>query len=286
MRRSIKLVIALLMITSIAFAQKPTGYSLKVGDNFSLTRVTDIATTQQVSGQSTEISEVTTIEELLEVTSIANNIITIKATPLRRKLGVTAPMMSQEMDSDRPGEQNLPFKLLVGESYSFTMDKTGTILQIKDIDKMRASIRKKFSATRFAEAADDLLSVFSQEAIKRELEAQFNIYDVSAGNTWTKRMKTVSAEIPTDLNNNYRWGNANTILVNASLAVNGATVISGMNMNFNMTGDQQSTINVDQQNGFPNKIETVQTLKGNMEVQNTNVPTTIVTKVTSTFVKK
>ncbi|WP_141719714.1 DUF6263 family protein [Roseivirga misakiensis] len=286
MRRSMTWVIVLLTVTTVAFSQKPAGYSFNVGDKFSLTRVTDITTQQQVSGQATEISEVTTTEELLEVVNIQNNIFTIRVTPIRRKLSVTAPMMSQEMDSDRPGDQNLPFKLMVGESYTFSMDKTGTILEFKELNKMRASIRKKFTTSRFAAAADDLLSVFSDDALKRSLEAQFNIYDVSGGNTWTKRMTTVSAELPIDLNNTYRWGNDNTILVQSPLAVNGTSVISGMNMRFEMTGDQESTINLDQQVGFPKKTETVQTLKGEMEVQNTKVPTTMITKVTSTITKK
>ena len=104
--------ISLLMMASMTYAQKPSGYNLKQGDKFTMTRVTDVATKQQAMGQSTEISEITTVVEALEVIAVSNNVYTIKSTPTKRKLAISAPMMSQEMNSDLDGNQNLPFNVL------------------------------------------------------------------------------------------------------------------------------------------------------------------------------
>ena len=56
-------------------------------------------------------------------------------------------------------------------------------------------------------------------------------------------------------------------------------------LSFDMNGNQQSIVDLDQKNGMPLKLQTIQTLKGEMEAQNTKVPTTMITKTTTTIAK-
>lgn len=286
MRKSIMLAMSLLITFSVVHAQKPSGYNLKKGDRFTVTSVNDIKTTQEAMGQSIETSQVTTSIEELEVTAVEGGVYTIKATATRMKISISSPMMSQEMDSELSGSQNLPFKMMTGVSFSFKMNKKGEVKSLMGLSEMRSQINKAMAATEFADAAADLLSMYSDETIKTKLESQYGIYNPGNGTEWTKTTTAVATSIPIKFTSNFRWDDDKTILGEGVIDMDGSTNAAGMEMKLVMKGDQQVIIDLTPSTGFPSKIQSIQTLKGKMIAEGMEIPMTMVTEATTTVVKK
>lgn len=286
MRKSITLTMLLLISITVANAQRLSGYNLAKGDKFTMTVKTDVTTNQQAMGQSIETSQIISATDELEVTDVKGDVYTIKNTTVRKTVSIQSPMMSTEMDSDLEGEQNLPFKIMTGKSYSFRMNKKGQILELIGLDVLKSEVKKEMAGTPFAGTADQILTVFDYETIKSNLEAQFTLYTDAGKDEWSTNTKTVVSNIPVEYANNFRWDNNNTILAEAKIDLNGSTDAAGMTMKMALDGDQQTIYDLDQKTGFPAKIQTQQSMTGNMEAQGMQIPMTIKTAATTTIEKK
>lgn len=286
MRKSIMLAVSLLITISVVQAQKPSGYNLKKGDKFSLTRINSVTTIQEAMGQSIETKQIETTIEDLEVTESTGDAFIIQVNTGRRKINISSPMMSQVMDSDLAGDQNKPFKMMTGKPFSFKMNKKGQILEVIGLDNMKAAMRKEMMSSAFAEATDDLLSVYAESAVKSILEAQFTFYNTGSGDTWTQKSSVVATNIPIELTNNLSWDNDKTILSQADIKLNSSTNLGGLDMKFVLAGDQKAIIDLDQKSGFPLKVQVLQELKGSMQAQGQDIPMTMTTETTTTIVKK
>ena len=286
MRKSIMLVMSLLMTISMVYGQKPSGYNLKNGDKFSVTKVNKVTTIQEAMGQTIETKEEDTNMEELEVIAVNGDVYTIKVTSIRKIINISSPMMSQVVDTEQAGPQNAPFKKMIGKSFSFKMDKKGQVLELLGLDNMKAAMRKEMMAGQFPEATEDLLSVYEYNTVKNKLEDQFAIYNNGAGGTWSKKSTVVTSSVPVEVTTNYRWDNDKTILAQADMVVNSSVNMGGMDIKFALSGDQKTIIDLDPSNGLPSKTQVIQELKGSMNAQNTDIPMTATTETTTTVVKK
>lgn len=286
MRKSIMLVVSLLMTISMVYGQRPSGYNLKNGDKYNVTKVNKVTTIQEAMGQTIETKEEETNMEELEVIAVNGDVYTIKVTTIRKVINISSPMMSQVVDTEQAGPQNAPFKKMIGKSFSFTMNKKGQVLELLGLDNMKAAMRKEMMAGQFPEATEDLLSVYDYKTVKNNLEDQFGIYNKGAGDAWSKKGTVVTSSVPVEVTTNYRWDNDKTILAQADIVVNSSVNMGGMDIKFALSGDQKTIIDLDSSNGVPSKTQVIQELKGSMNAQNTDIPMTATTEMTITLVKK
>lgn len=286
MRKRMMLTMSLLLTVTIAQAQKPSGYKLNKGDKYTITSETDIGTSQEAMGQTIETNQTALNVNDYEILEVNGDIYTLRATNVRRKVTISSAFMSTEMDSDVEGDQNVPFKLMTGKSYTFKMNKFGQILEINGLESLKADLKKELEGTMFSATADQILTVYDQKMIKGELEAQFTFYNTGSGSEWTTKTDSNVNNIPASFENKYKWDNDKTILLSSTISVDGDIPAMGQAMKTVLNGDQQTIIDLNRQTGFPTKIQSQQQMKGSMEAQGMQIPMTMTAETTTTVVKK
>ncbi len=286
MRKSITVAMLLLISVAVAYAQRPSHYNLKKGDKFTVTSEAEIDMTQEAMGQSIETAQAITVIDELEVTSVDGDTYTIKSTGIRRRVSISSSMMSTEMDSDLEGEQNVPFKLMTGKSYSFKMSKYGKVLELIGLETMKEDIKKEMVGTIYEATSDQILTAFDRETLMTSLQSQFDIYDSEGKNEWSASTKAVVNNIPIEFTNNYKWDNDETILAEAEITMDGSTDAAGMTMKMVMKGNQQTIFDLDKKSGMPVQIQTQQTMSGDLEAQGMKIPMTMKTESKITIEKK
>ncbi len=286
MKRIIGLALMLMMITSLANAQKPTRYNLKKGDVFTLTANIKQDIEQEVQGQSITTDQSIVNTDELEVTSVDGDVYTIKITGKRRAIALESVMGSQEMDSDKDDAASMPLKILNGKFYIIEMNSLGRVLKISGVSEMRDVMKKEFSDAGMGAVADQMLASFNEDVMKNSFESQMSIYDENNGSEWTVTTTSVVNNIPVELVNSLRWDDDKTILAEATIDMSGTMEMMGTSVKSVMTGDQQTIIDLDSKTGMPTKIQSIQTVDGNLEAQGMTIPMSIVSETTTTIVKK
>ena len=286
MKKSMMLAMSLLMMVAMAQAQKPEGYKLNKGDKYVITSETDIGTSQEAMGQKVETNQTALAVNDFEVLEVNGDVYTLKTTNVRRKITISSSFMSTEMDSDLEGDQNIPFRLMAGKSYTFKMNKFGQILEINGLDELKAGLKEGLGGTMFGATSDQIITIYDRKTVMGELESQFSFYNTGKGEEWTTNTSTNVNNIPASFVNKYKWDGDKTILLSSTISVDGDIPAMGQSMKTVMEGDQQTIIDLNQSSGFPDKIQTQQQMKGTMTAQGMEIPMTLTTETKTTVVKK
>lgn len=286
MRRIIGLALVLMMTVSLAYAQKPTGYTLKKGDVFTMATVVKQDIQQEVMGQSMTTDQLISNTDELEVTAVDGDVYTIKVTGIKRMISLQSPMGSTEMDSDKEGDEHVALRVMSGKTYSIEMNSLGKVLKVLGVEDMKSAMKKEMTDAGLGEAVDQVLASYTTELLKNTMEGQLGIYDRSNGSEWIVKTSSVVNNIPVELENTYRWDDNKTILAEAKIDINGTMEAMGTEVKTAMSGDQQTIIDLDIKTGMPSKIQSIQTVEGNIEAQGMTIPMNIVSETTTTIVKK
>lgn len=286
MRRITGIVVALLMIASLAIAQKPTGYNLSKGDIFTITTNIKQDIQQEVMGQTMTTDQTISNTDEMEVMASEGGVYTIKVTGIRRAISLQSPMGSTDIDSDKEGDEHIALRIMNGKSYTIKVNRFGKVLEVEGVDKMRTAMGEEFTNAGLGVVKDQMLANYSDELMKSGMETMLGVYSDGNETEWTVKTSSVVNNLPVELENAFKWDDDKTILAEAKIDISGEIEAMGTAMKTAMKGDQQSIIDLDVKSGMPTKIQTIQTVDGNIEAQGMTIPMSIVSETSTTIVKK
>ena len=85
------------------------------------------------------------------------------------------------------------FFAMLGESYSAKISPEGSVIEMKDVDRVRNNVIKKFAFAPMQEELEkDMEQIIGEEALKENIEQDFCIYPdkpVGVGDSWNKTRK-------------------------------------------------------------------------------------------------
>lgn len=284
-KKSFLLILFFLTSYSLANAWQVNSYNLAKGNTFTSVSVIDQVITQTVMGQSTEIKQVTTTSEKLEVLEAGNDSFTLTLTNLATKLEMSSIQGSQTIDSEGNGPSDGLFKMMKGKSYQFTIDRYGTVTNISGLEAVRDSITSELSGTPLAGAIDQVLASFSDKSIKSGLEARFSIFSKDDSEQWTSSSEATINNMPVNLESEYLYASDDVIMVNSLLTISGKIVAMGMEMDADLAGTQESMLTLDSSNGICTLLESTGTIKGSVNAQGMQIPISVVSITTTNTTK-
>lgn len=282
----IKTILLLVLFQTAALAQRPTAYSLKVGDLFRITTEASQDISQTVMGQTQNTQQTTTNVDDYEVIGLDNSIYTIKTTSIKRKVEMSSPMGDMVMDSELEGGQNAVMGALSNQSYQFKMNKFGEILEIEGLEEMLKSLREDLNASGLGGQADEILSSYQGETLKSTLSQQFNFYEPDMSDSWNKSNTLVVMGTPITTNSTFKWEGNNIINGASDVEMQGEMEQMGMMMKMDISGIQQTKTTLDESTGMPTEVVLDQDMAGNVEAQGMTIPMTINSKTITTFIKQ
>jgi hypothetical protein len=274
------------------FAQKVNGkLSLAKGQKFEVVTETKTNATQEVMGQSMEISSSSTFTQVYDVQDAGANGITVEHKVKRFEVsseGGPGQSMSydSENEADRKGEMGRMIdKKVLKNKYTMTLDAFGKVSSVKadddnpngkkgaEDDGMAAMMMQQMGAggAGLPKAGDK--SFFSVLPADKE---------VGVGETWIDAVKKDGAD------------NKRTYKV-AAISADGITVeytsetkiskemsMMGQNAQIEMTEKGNGTVIVDRKTGVVRTLTGVSKTEGNVEVQGMTIPVTSTTNTTVT----
>ena len=285
MRRVLSAMLLVCVTISLS-AQKPTKYSLKVGDKFEFTSVADQSLVQTVMNQEQATDQEITAKEEIEVMAFENGVYTMKSTNLMQVFDMSSPMGGQTIHSDSAGLNNLPFRIMKGTSYTFSMKETGEVTSVMGLEELRSSMKEKLAGTIYEANADQITGVYEEKTLMNQLNVTYFIYPENSVNEWTNSYSTVVNNIPVDFTTKLYWDDEDTIFGVADVKLEGDIEMQGMSIQMNLGGGQKAIIDVDPATGMPTKIQSIQDMDGEMMASGMTVPMTMNTEVTTTISKK
>lgn len=267
------------VILSISAFAQTKSYNLKVGDSYEIESSMDQLFSQMIMGASQDISSKSETSETLEVIGFEQGIYTLKLTTLVISSKAISPMGEQTISSENEGM----LSVLKNTSYSFTMDKYGTIGAITDFEGVKEAANSVITSNPMAGA--QLAAYLDEETIKENLSNRFAIYDAEGKAEWSITKEVDMNDVPLNITTNYTL-NGTSITISGSLKVEGTTTNMGMEVSMKMDGTQNGTFTLDSSTGIPVKAVTKSEISGNASTQGMTIPMTITTDMTTTITKK
>ena len=282
-----KLSMALLMVvTTLSLsAQKITKYNLTVGDKFEFMSVVDQNIKQTVMNQEQESGQLVTSKEEIEVMAFENGVYTMKSTNLMQSFEMGG-MMAQKMHSDSAGITNLPFRIMKGSSYTFTMTESGEVTAVMGLEAIRNSMKEKLSGTMYEANVDQIIAVYDESNVINQLNVTYHVYPKQGEEEWQNEFASVVNNVPISYTTKLYWDDEDTIFGASDMKVDGDITIQGMSVGMALGGDQKAIIDIDTATGMPSKIQTIQDMSGDMSAQGMTIPMSLITEATTTITKK
>ena len=282
-RRMYIAVLALLLASTHLFAQAPTRYTLSEGDTFTATSVVDQNIEQSLFGQTMTTTQNIISVDIYEVVAVTAQGYRLKTTGISRKLDTTSPQGTISMDSEKEGDDNLAFRALSGKTYFIDMDHTGKVISMDGVTELKDAVRAELAGTALESVAESLLDAYSETTLFNSFEGLFHIYPEAGNTSLNRQEEMVINNLPIFMDISFKPEGANSIVADGTLTMLGDINVGGVPMTADMKGTQTSTFSINAANGMSTKIETIQDMEGELQVQGTSVPMTLKTKVTVTI---
>lgn len=287
------IIVVLMAFSMLSIAQK--AYKLefkpKQGEKYDALTTIRSSVTQAMMGQKMEMNMVYAIDMLYEISKVAENSainMTYKKLALDMNvMGQNIKMSTDDSDDSRPGSKSL--KAIKGGTLSVLISPQGKVMDVKGSEAL---------AERMSDASEiekeTLKTFIDKESLKSTMEQSFNFFPdkpIKAGDAWEKAV-TVSSPYKMISNNKYKLIKVENGLayidVSGSVTTDGPQSLesNGMEMQVNLTGDQQGRFVVDETSGTVKESEIIQNLKGKMEMMGQEIPMDIKNEINLKMVKK
>ena len=262
--------------------------NLEKGKTYSMTVITDQEITQKMMG--TKI----TIEQQLKL-SFDFNVLEADETGFEVEVVYTGvgfnqktPMGSTSYDSDDPSEV-VPllakgFAALVDESFTMELSPEGDIIDVKGVDLLLSRLVEKQDFLSDAQrnmARNSLKNQFGNEALQSSMEGMMSILPdkpVGIGDSWKKTFDLGGA-LPMTLKNKWKLKDRKNgiayISVESEVIPNTDSTpleMGGIKMEYNLSGDQEGTIQVEEATGWTIEAEIEQDLEGTVKLGGQSIP--------------
>lgn len=293
MKRSL-IIVGLIALSMSAIAQK--AYKLefkpKQGEKYdAVTTIKSSSITQSMMGQKMEINTIYAIDMLYEISKAAENTaINMTYEKLAMDMNVMGQnirMSTDESDNSKPGSKTL--KAIKGSTISVSLSPQGKVLEVKGTDELAERLGGASEMEK-----ETLKTFFNKESLKSTMEQSFNFFPdkpIKAGDAWEKAV-TVSSPYKMISNNKYKLIKVENGLayidVSGSVTTDGPQSLesNGMEMQVNLTGDQQGRFVVDETTGTVKESEIIQNLKGKMEMMGQEIPMDIKNEINMKMIKQ
>jgi hypothetical protein len=263
---------------------------LKPGKTYRMWMSTDQDITQDISGQKIVVNQLMGMGYRYEVQSVdAAGTATVTMTYDSVVIRSTTPMGVTEFNSGNPDTGTTApgteaYKAMLGAQFTMKLTKAGKVESITGVDEMMANIMNELGTNDPAQKAmveQSLKKMLSNEAMAETIERSMNIYPttpVAVGDSWKHTME-VAIGMPMTVNTTYtlksitngvaELGVQSTVANNANAK---PMEMMGMEMNYNLSGTQKGTMNVNVEDGWINTSSLKQNLFGTMSISGENIP--------------
>lgn len=277
--------LALLMLLTVGLmAQRPSGYKLKLGDQFRVTVTIKQNIEQTMLGQTMETKQTISTVDLYEVVAVTSEGYKMRTTGLSRSLNTETGGGSVTMDSGMEGDDHLAFRVLTGKSYYVTMNQYGRFLSLEGMDSFNSAVKTELEGTALEDQSNELLAGFDEAILSTSFNGQFYIYPEPEV-PWERTVKSAVNGLPVSVTYDFSWKDNNTILATGDMTMSGELESMGQIMTADMAGTQTSEFKLDAATGLATIIKTLQDMDGSLELQGISVPMVLNTEVTVRITK-
>lgn len=272
-----------------AQAAEKTQYKLKFekGQKYYLRMTTEQKITQTIMGKEQTVDQNVGIGADFDINDVdAGGNTWARYTYRWVKFAQKTPMGEMAYDSSNKDASvppmGLGFAALLGEGFSLKMTPTGQVAELKDLDKMRSNIQKKFADGPMRELMIKSMEKYtSEEAVKESTESSMAIYPdrpVGIGDSWSRTI-VLSSSAAMILENTWtlkgRKDGVAAIEVVSIIKPNPKAEpvdMGAMKMSYRLSGKQQGLIEMDESTGRMIRSKMNQELSGDVAIKNAATP--------------
>jgi hypothetical protein len=274
-----------LVLSASASAGEPIFPSLNFapGDNFTCRMEMNKKVRQTIAGDEQMMEQI--IEMAWDYDVIARDEkgnYQISARPIRIKSRQKFGMQVIEFDSDNPGEYTDPsmagFKAMIGSELRMTVEPTGKVLELEGfegiIDKVIEDLKIPDSPQR-DQIMKGLQNQFGDEAMRSSFEQITSFYPVKPvkiGDTWHSEL-TLDVGFPMVIESDYTLvssdsgiANINVVSAISSNPNSGGIDMGAFSLIYDIKGDQNGSIKLDEQTGLLLRSDMRQEFSGTVSV--------------------
>ncbi|RNC83834.1 MAG: hypothetical protein ED557_08665 [Balneola sp.] len=250
-------------------------FNFEVGDTFIMNTDAEIIADQLMMGQEIKTIQKITSSEKYEVLNASSDLYTIKMTYLKTTSDTESPMASVKLDSERGDPTDIILSSQMGNSFIFTIDKKGNLGEITGLEEIKSTVTEKLKGTIYETATEEAIKMYSQESIKTLLENMFLFYPQEETDQWSISRNGSFNNMPAQIETDYSLLEETQILAQSNVVIEGIGNFNGFDMDMDISGQQNSTITLNPQNGLPISIVTSNSLEGTLVAQGLNIATEI-----------
>lgn len=279
---------ALLLFIFATQAQQKLQLNLKKGESYRQVTLNDASITQEIMGQSMEITLGVSSIMIFKVLSANGDDYDMEVSFDNMKLSMGSLQANMEFDSDNPAEDDAFSQIMsgvVGESFNIKMSRSGKVLEISGIEAMweKAFSGQNISAAEKAQIMTQLNQTYGKESIKGNIEMVTAIFPenkVSQGDQWTNDVN-INSGMKGLASTTYTYQGSEggkhllTGLGEITTSEEGAKIqTNGLELTMNLNGNMESEIAVDAATGWiveatiKQKIDGTANMEGNAQMPN------------------
>ena len=286
------------MLFSCGGGSKKLDLRLRLGQgkSYSTKMVADQTITQTIQGQTQEIKQTIGMAYTYDVKKVeSDGSAQVDIAYDWILYSQDGPMGKSEYDSSNPPatlpDAALGYAALLGKGFSMTVTPLGEVTGVQGIDALLWGILDTLNvpagSTRDA-LLENLQAQFGEEAMKESFEKATAIYPekpVAVGDSWSKKL-VLAMGMPMIVDNTWtlksRKDGVAFVDVKSTIAPNPDAKpmeISGMTVSYEVSGDQNGTLELDEATGWPLRSNMTQNLSGQISAAGMTWPITIVSDI-------
>ncbi len=278
----------LMLISSIAIAQKSLEYRLAVGENFKVEQIANQQITQDINGVKQIIENNLIAEMDFKVLEANSETYTISMSFSRLKMLMTSPSLGELSNSDTASNDStdvttMLFKGLLNVPVTIVMEKTGKIKSVAGGEKLIAAMFESagIDQPEIIEASKGQMEKqFGSDALANSLEQMTYFYPieiVAVGDEWTNSYNG-------NLSAKNIWSLTNQSTETTTITGNATATMSTIDENVIMTlsGSQKTTVIANTKTGLFSSVTVIGENSGDtlFQAQNMTIPTSIKSTIT------
>jgi len=263
-RLLLSVAIALLIISAKA-DKVALKYNLTVGNTYKTKTLTDQVMEQSIMGQQQTIKNRMEGITAFKVQGVEGNTIVLDTWYEKLTMSVETPMGNFMMDSDKPDDTNPGSKVLsklMNKHFTIKMAINGEIIDVIGSDTIMEDAFNEISSANNMQISiikERVKQFVKKESLKGSLEIAIRCFPdkpVSIGDTWTNQLELVSI-MPTQINNTWKLTDikegVSFLECKSTLKSkedSPAQNMNGIQIKYNITGEQQTVSKIDEKTGW------------------------------------
>lgn len=259
-------------------------YRLQKGQTYFLRMNTEQKITQVLMGQEITVNQTMGLDARYDIRDVdAQGNMTAQVTIDAVRYRMESPMGRVEYDSQKPAAADPTaqvFSALVGAGYTVKMSPTGELLEVSGLEEMLEGILGRLDAlgTSGEQLMQTLRQWFDEKSLAQETGLNTTIYPdypVAVGESWSKEVSGGGMGIVAlEINNTWTLRSCQSgvctieIRSTAQSATGAAPVeMMGIQVSYDISGDQSGTIQVDEATGWIVHADLKQHFEGKVAVK-------------------